>query len=114
MLKLLLCLFFGVATAVVLLQLREQHLNLTFQTNELHNQIEATQAQLWTQQLSIAVCTAPNAIAAEMKDQESVWGNSKTPAANPSDNPTAPADASPAPAKHSWVDDTDSDASAAE
>ena len=50
MAKILLCLMGGLATAVVLLQLRQEHLNLTFQTNELHNQIQATQAQLWNQQ----------------------------------------------------------------
>jgi hypothetical protein len=67
MLKLILCLFCGVATALLLLQLRQQRLNMTFETNRLHNQIEATQSKLWNQQLSIAVSTAPNAIAASVK-----------------------------------------------
>ncbi|MGA3068187.1 MAG: hypothetical protein ABSF29_15190 [Tepidisphaeraceae bacterium] len=70
MLKLLLCLFAGVFIGAILLELREQHLNLTYQANELHNQIQASQAQLWNQQLSIAVVTAPNAIAETMKDQD--------------------------------------------
>jgi cell division protein FtsL len=53
-----------------MLELREQHLNLTFQTDKLHNQIEASQAQLWNQQLSIAVATAPDAVAAAAKGQD--------------------------------------------
>jgi hypothetical protein len=70
MLKLLLCLLCGSATAVAMLELREQHLNLTFQTDKLHNQIEASQAQLWNQQLAIAVATAPDAVAAAAKGQD--------------------------------------------
>ena len=45
MLKMLLCLLCGSATAVALLELRQQRLDLTFQTNKLHNQIEASQMQ---------------------------------------------------------------------
>jgi cell division protein FtsL len=48
--------------SVFLLQLRQQHLELNHQTNQLHNQIEAQQARLWNQQLQIATYTAPNAI----------------------------------------------------
>jgi hypothetical protein len=70
MLKLLLCLFCSAAAAMMLLELREQRLNLTFQTNLLHNQIEATQAQLWNQQLNIAICTAPSAIAQTVKGND--------------------------------------------
>jgi cell division protein FtsL len=70
MIKLLLCLIAGLFVGAVLLELRQQHLNLTYQTNELHNRIQACQAQLWNQQLSIAVCTAPNAIAETMKDED--------------------------------------------
>jgi cell division protein FtsL len=70
MLKLLLCLFCGVATAAMLLQLRQQRLNLNYETDRLHNQIEATQARLWTQQLNIAAATAPNAIEAAAKAQD--------------------------------------------
>jgi hypothetical protein len=62
MLKLILCLIFAVATAVLLLQLRQQRLELNHQANRLHNQIEAQQARLWSQQLDIALYTAPNAI----------------------------------------------------
>src|SRR4051812_3035321 len=62
MLKLLLCLFTSLLLAVVMLQLRQQHLELSYQANQLHNRIENTQAKLWSQQLQIAVYTAPNAI----------------------------------------------------
>jgi hypothetical protein len=89
MLKLLLCLMVTVATAVMLLELRQQRLNLTFENNKLHNQIEATQSKLWNQQLRIAVGTAPNAMAATLK-QESLK------LAEPNGN-----------GKPSWVDDLD-------
>ena len=62
MLKLLLCLFGGVTLGVLVLQLREQHLDLGHQTAELHDQIRARQAKLWDQQVQIAIYTAPNAI----------------------------------------------------
>ena len=70
MLKLLICLLFSVGLGAIILQLREQRLNLTYQVNELHNRIESSQAKLWNQQLDIAVCTAPNAIAATLKGQD--------------------------------------------
>ena len=63
MLKLTLCLLAAFTTAVVMLQLRQQRLNLNFQVGRLHNQIEGRQARLWNQQLQIASYTAPNAIA---------------------------------------------------
>jgi cell division protein FtsL len=87
MLKLLLCLVCGAATAVAMLELREQRLNLTFETNRLHNQIEADQSQLWNQQLSIAIATAPNSLAAAAhgKDLKLSSGNAAV--------------------KRSWVDD---------
>jgi cell division protein FtsL len=62
MLKLLLCLVTTMLLAVLLLQLRQQRLELNYQTNKLHAQIEAQQARLWNQQLQIAIYTAPNAI----------------------------------------------------
>jgi hypothetical protein len=69
MLKLLLCLFCGAATAMMLLQLREQRLNLTYTTDKLHNQIESSQAELWNQQLNIAIVTAPNSVEAAARAQ---------------------------------------------
>jgi cell division protein FtsL len=62
MLKLLLCLFASVLLSVLMLQLRQQRLELNHEANKLHNQIESHQAKLWNQQLQIAVYTAPNAI----------------------------------------------------
>jgi len=62
MIKLLICIFSAFTLAVVMLQLRQQRLELAYQTNQLHNEIEASQARLWNQQLQIAIYTAPNAI----------------------------------------------------
>ena len=70
MLKLLLCLIVGLATAVCLLQLRQQRLELNHQANALHDEIEGAQAQLWNQQLQIAVYTAPNAIEKTVGDHD--------------------------------------------
>ena len=69
MLKLLLCLAFAVVLAAVMLQLRQQRLELDHQANLLHNKIEAQQAKLWSQQLQIAVYTAPNAISKTVGDK---------------------------------------------
>jgi cell division protein FtsL len=63
MLKILLCIATSMFLAVLILQLRQQKLELNHQVNQLHNSIEAQQAKLWNQQLQIAVVTAPNAIA---------------------------------------------------
>jgi cell division protein FtsL len=89
MLKLLLCLLCGSATAIAMLELREQRLNLTFETNKLHNQIESSQSVLWNQQLSIAVATAPNSLAATARDKDLKLGGANTPI------------------HRSWVDDPD-------
>lgn len=62
MLKLLLTLFLATLIGVVLLQLRQQRLEINYQTNKLHRQIESAQARLWNQQLQIAAYTAPNAV----------------------------------------------------
>ena len=70
MLKLTVCLTFAVAIAVVLLQLRQQRLELNHQSNRLHNQIEAQQAKLWSQQLDIALYTAPNAISKTVEGKD--------------------------------------------
>jgi hypothetical protein len=63
MLKLLICLFAGTALSVCLLELRQQRLELSREANQIHSAIEANQAHLWSQQLQIAIYTAPNAIA---------------------------------------------------
>jgi cell division protein FtsL len=70
MLKLLLCIFCCAILGALLLQLRQQRLELNFQTNRLHNQIEQSQAKLWNQQLQIAVYTAPNAISETVGKRE--------------------------------------------
>jgi cell division protein FtsL len=62
MIKLLLCLACGLVVAVCLLQMRQQRLELSHQTNQLHNAIEAQQGKLWSQQLQVAIYTAPNSI----------------------------------------------------
>ena len=62
MIKLLICLLTGALICVSLLQLRQHQLQLGHQCNDLHRQIRGRQATLWSQQLEIAVYTAPNAI----------------------------------------------------
>ena len=62
MLKLLTCLISGLLIAAVVMQLRQQRLDLSYQNNKLHNQIEARQAKLWNQQLRIAALSAPRAV----------------------------------------------------
>jgi hypothetical protein len=62
MLKLLICLLGGAAIGLVLLQLRQQHLELSHQNAELHDEIRSHEAKLWDQQVQIAIYTAPNAI----------------------------------------------------
>lgn len=68
MVKLLLCLLSIFVLAVALLQLRQQRLELNYQCNQLHNQIEESQAKLWSQQVQIAMFTAPNAISQTVGD----------------------------------------------
>lgn len=70
MIKLLLCLFSGVAVGMFVLNLRHQQLELCHQNAELHDQIKSQQAKLWSQQLQIAEFTAPNAISATVKNQQ--------------------------------------------
>lgn len=62
MLKLILCLFSAAVIGLVLLQLRQQHLELSHQNADLHDEIRSRQAKLWDQQVQIAIYTAPNAI----------------------------------------------------
>ncbi|WP_428937700.1 hypothetical protein [Fontivita pretiosa] len=69
MLKLLLTIFFSLVLAAVLLQLRQQRLELNYQNNRLHAQIRQSQSKLWNQQLQIAVYTAPNAISKTVGQQ---------------------------------------------
>jgi cell division protein FtsL len=84
MLKLLLCILCIALTAVMLLELREQRLNLSYLNNQLHNEIEARQAELWNQQLQIAIWTAPNAIQRTAGRQDLKYVAPQTDHANPS------------------------------
>lgn len=70
MLKLLLTIALSMVLAIVLLHLRQQRLELNYQTNRLHNQIRQHQAKLWNQQLRIAEYTAPNAISQTVGQQD--------------------------------------------
>jgi cell division protein FtsL len=63
MLKLLICLFAATMMSVCVLELRQQRLELSWEANQIHAAIEASQSRLWSQQLQIAIYTAPNAIA---------------------------------------------------
>jgi cell division protein FtsL len=62
MIKLLISLVCGLVLGALMLQLRQQRLELNHEVNLLHGRIEAQQARLWNQQLQIAIYTAPNAI----------------------------------------------------
>jgi cell division protein FtsL len=62
MLKLLLCLFATVITAVCLVELRQQRLEMTHDIDKLHSQIETRQSRLWNQQVVIAADTTPKAV----------------------------------------------------
>lgn len=63
MLKLLTCLIAAIVVGVAMLQTRQQHLEINFQINKLHNQIESQQAKLWSQQLQIAVYAGTPSVA---------------------------------------------------
>ena len=69
MIKLLICLACGMVMAVVMLQLRQQELELRHQAADLQIKIQSHQAKLWQQQLEIAIYTAPNAVTKIVQDQ---------------------------------------------
>jgi cell division protein FtsL len=69
MMKLLICLACGMVMAVVMLQLRQQELELRHQAADLQLKIQNHQAKLWQQQLEIAVYTAPNAVTRTVQEQ---------------------------------------------
>lgn len=69
MLKLVLCIISALSIGILLLNLRQQRLELSYQTNKLHDEIEKCQAKLWQQQLQVAIYTAPNAISKTVGDQ---------------------------------------------
>lgn len=62
MAKLLLVCLFIFLTAMALLQLRQQRLNVNYQMSRLHREIDQAQGKLWNQQMELARLTAPPAI----------------------------------------------------
>lgn len=62
MVKLLICLFASLVLGILVLQLRQQKLELNNEVSRLHRKIEDHQSTLWNQQVQIAIYTAPNAI----------------------------------------------------
>jgi cell division protein FtsL len=94
--KLLICLAFVLGVSGVMLQLRQQYLSLNYQTDRLHSQIEARQAGLWGQQLRIAEETAPNAIAAKVRQQHILLAPESMPMAKNWLDPEAAGEAMPA------------------
>jgi len=63
MIKLLLCVVSGIVVAALVLQMRQQRLELNYRVNQLHDEIEAQQGKLWNQQMQIAVYTSPPVVA---------------------------------------------------
>jgi uncharacterized membrane-anchored protein YhcB (DUF1043 family) len=62
MVKMLLCLVCGLVVGTAALQMRQRQLELRHKATTLQEQIERKQARLWSQQLQIAMHTAPNAL----------------------------------------------------
>jgi cell division protein FtsL len=62
MIKLLICTLASATLAACVLELRQQRLQINYQTAELHDRIREQQAKLWNQQLQIAQFTSPNSI----------------------------------------------------
>jgi glutamate racemase len=90
MLKMLLLIACATAIAVALLELRQQRLELNYQTNVLHDEIEHCQSRLWNQQLQIGIETAPSAIAHTVTQKNLHFAS---PAAQPHTDPSDTADA---------------------
>lgn len=70
MVKMLLCLVCGLAVGAAALQMRQQQLELRHKATTLQEQIERQQARLWSQQLEIAMHTAPNALASTVDPKD--------------------------------------------
>ncbi len=89
MLKIVICLLSAVVVAAVLLELRQQRMDLAYDCSQLHKRIEQAQIKLWNQQLQIGVYTAPNAI------ESSIWSHkldltpAKPSTEDPKDDPAA-------------------------
>lgn len=90
MVKLLICFVCAVVLAGVVLELRQQRMNLGFECSQLHRDIERSQVKLWNQQLQIGVYTAPNAIADTVRQHQLNLSVPPTPRPqNPEDDPDA-------------------------
>jgi hypothetical protein len=70
MLKLMFCLFCAFVIGIITLQLRQQELELRHQSADLQHKIQAKQAKLWSQQVEIAIYTAPNAVAKSIGEHQ--------------------------------------------
>jgi hypothetical protein len=70
MVKMLLCLVCGLVVGAAALQMRQQQLELRHKATTLQERIERQQARLWSQQLQIAMQTAPNALGATVDPKD--------------------------------------------
>ena len=70
MVKLLICFVCTLVLAGVMLELRQQRMNLGYDCTQLHRDIERSEIKLWNQQLQIGVYTAPNAIAETVRQHQ--------------------------------------------
>lgn len=62
MVKLLLCILCALCICGAMLYLRQQKLEINYQTNQMHRHMQTLQTELWNQQLQVAIFTSPNAI----------------------------------------------------
>lgn len=95
MVKLLICLFSAVLIAAAMLELRQQRMNLGFESSQMHRDIERAQVRLWNQQLQIGIYTAPNAIDQTVRQHQL---NLRAPVPAGTGTGTATPAAAPAPA----------------
>lgn len=70
MVRILLCLLVGVGIGITLLMIRQQRLELQYESNKIHDEMLDTQRQLWRQQVQIAAATAPAALDTVLANHE--------------------------------------------
>ena len=97
MVKLLICLFCAVLIAAAMLELRQQRMNLGFESSQIHRDIERAQVRLWNHQLQIGIYTAPNAIDQTVR-QHQLNLKAPTPTGTETGSGAASPAAAPAPA----------------
>ena len=90
MVKLIVCLICALGIAAVLLQLRQQRLELSYQGSKLHHEVKQAQIKLWNQQLQIATDTAPSAIRQTVKQYDLTLVPSKPYLPSSEDQPEKP------------------------